>query len=82
MIVKPIMVFASMSFQELRLDRMSRSFGTFNALREINLTIRKGELSHFSALPVAENQPLSIALPVFLARQAAAFISITVASIS
>ncbi|MBJ6134487.1 ABC transporter ATP-binding protein [Ochrobactrum sp. Q0168] len=37
------MVFASMSFQELRLDRMSRSFGTFNALREINLTIRKGE---------------------------------------
>ena len=32
-----------MSFQELRLDRMSRSFGTFNALREINLTIRKGE---------------------------------------
>ena len=43
MIVKPIMVFASMSFQELRLDRMSRSFGTFNALREINLTIRKGE---------------------------------------
>lgn len=37
------MVLASMSFQELRLDRMSRSFGTFNALREINLTIRKGE---------------------------------------
>ncbi len=32
-----------MSFQELRLDRMSRSFGTFNALREINLTIGKGE---------------------------------------
>jgi putative spermidine/putrescine transport system ATP-binding protein len=43
MIVKPIMVFASISFQELRLDRMSRSFGTFNALREINLTIQKGE---------------------------------------
>lgn len=37
------MVLVSMSFQELRLDRMSRSFGTFNALREINLTIRKGE---------------------------------------
>jgi len=35
--------FASMSFQELRLDRMSRSFGTFNALKEISLTIRKGE---------------------------------------
>ncbi|RQP20514.1 MAG: ABC transporter ATP-binding protein, partial [Brucella intermedia] len=32
-----------MSFQELRLDRMSRSFGTFAALRDINLTIRKGE---------------------------------------
>lgn len=32
-----------MSFQELRLDRMSRSFGTFNALKEINLTIGKGE---------------------------------------
>ncbi|NVM39392.1 ABC transporter ATP-binding protein [Ochrobactrum intermedium] len=37
------MVLASMSFQELRLDRMSRSFGTFAALRDINLTIRKGE---------------------------------------
>jgi len=32
-----------MSFQELKLDRMSRSFGNFNALSEINLTIKKGE---------------------------------------
>lgn len=43
MITNQLMVLASMSFQELRLDRMSRSFGNFAALSEINLTIRKGE---------------------------------------
>ncbi len=37
------MPLASMSFNELRLDRMSRAFGTFNALNEINLAIGKGE---------------------------------------
>jgi putative spermidine/putrescine transport system ATP-binding protein len=30
-------------FEELRLDRLSRSFGTVNALREISLTIRRGD---------------------------------------
>lgn len=43
MITNQLMVLASMSFQELRLDRMSRSFGNFAALSEINLTIKKGE---------------------------------------
>lgn len=43
MITNQFMVQASMSFQELRLERMSRSFGTFNALRDINLRIGKGE---------------------------------------
>ncbi|KQZ13459.1 spermidine/putrescine ABC transporter ATP-binding protein [Mesorhizobium sp. Root554] len=37
------MPLASTSFNELRLDRMSRAFGNFNALNEINLTIGKGE---------------------------------------
>jgi putative spermidine/putrescine transport system ATP-binding protein len=37
------MQLASTPFKELRLDRMSRSFGTLNALNEITLSIRKGE---------------------------------------
>ena len=31
------------SFNELKLDRLSREFGTLNALKEVNLTIRQGE---------------------------------------
>jgi putative spermidine/putrescine transport system ATP-binding protein len=37
------MQLASTPFQELRLDRMSRAFGTVNALSDITLSIRKGE---------------------------------------
>ena len=37
------MPLASMPFKELRLDRVSRAFGTFSALNEVDLTIRKGE---------------------------------------
>lgn len=37
------MQLASMPFNEIRLDRMSRSFGALNALREITLSIKKGE---------------------------------------
>jgi putative spermidine/putrescine transport system ATP-binding protein len=37
------MQLASTPFEELRLDKMSRSFGTLNALNEISLSIRKGE---------------------------------------
>jgi len=37
------MQLASTPFKELRLDRMSRSFGTVNALSDISLSIRKGE---------------------------------------
>ena len=37
------MSLASMSFNELRLDRVSRAFGTFNALNQIDLAIGKGE---------------------------------------
>ena len=37
------MPLASMSFNELRLDRVSRAFGSFNALNQIDLVIRKGE---------------------------------------
>jgi putative spermidine/putrescine transport system ATP-binding protein len=37
------MQLASMPFSEIRLDRMSRSFGALNALREITLSIKKGE---------------------------------------
>ncbi len=37
------MSLASTSFSQLRLDRMSRSFGSFNALNGIDLTIGKGE---------------------------------------
>ncbi len=31
------------SFRELRLDRLSRDFGTLNALRDVSLTIQQGE---------------------------------------
>jgi putative spermidine/putrescine transport system ATP-binding protein len=31
------------SFRELRLEHLSREFGTVNALRDVNLTIRQGE---------------------------------------
>ena len=37
------MSLASMSFNELRLDRVSRAFGNFNALNQIDLAIGKGE---------------------------------------
>ncbi|MBT9246347.1 ABC transporter ATP-binding protein (plasmid) [Gemmobacter fulvus] len=37
------MSLASTSFTHLRLDRLSRSFGAFNALNEIDLMIGKGE---------------------------------------
>jgi len=37
------MAIASAGFRELRLDRMSRNFGTHNALKEISLTVRRGE---------------------------------------
>jgi putative spermidine/putrescine transport system ATP-binding protein len=31
------------NFSEIRLDRVSRTFGNFNALREVSLTIKRGE---------------------------------------
>ncbi len=37
------MQLASHPFKELRLDRMSRTFGAFNALHDVSLSIRKGE---------------------------------------
>ncbi len=37
------MALASRDFRELRLDRISRAFGTMNALREVSLTVRRGE---------------------------------------
>jgi len=37
------MSLASMPFNELRLDRVSRAFGNFNALNQIDLAISKGE---------------------------------------
>ena len=37
------MPLADSKFNEIRLDRMSRAFGNFNALREVSLTIRRGE---------------------------------------
>jgi putative spermidine/putrescine transport system ATP-binding protein len=37
------MTIAAANFRELRLDRLSREFGTLNALRDVSLTIRKGE---------------------------------------
>ncbi|QIB32293.1 ABC transporter ATP-binding protein [Ancylobacter pratisalsi] len=37
------MAIASADFRELRLDRMSRNFGAHNALKEISLTVQRGE---------------------------------------
>ncbi|MGH6762688.1 MAG: ABC transporter ATP-binding protein [Phyllobacterium sp.] len=37
------MQLASSPFREIRLDRMSRAFGAHNALKEVSLSIRKGE---------------------------------------
>ena len=37
------MAIASRDFRELRLDGVSREFGTFNALKDISLTVRRGE---------------------------------------
>ncbi|MCS0495710.1 ABC transporter ATP-binding protein [Ancylobacter sp. MQZ15Z-1] len=37
------MAIASTGFRELRLDRMSRNFGSHNALKEISLTVQRGE---------------------------------------
>ncbi|ADH91561.1 ABC transporter related protein [Ancylobacter novellus DSM 506] len=37
------MAIASAGFRELRLDRMSRNFGAHNALKEISLTVQRGE---------------------------------------
>ncbi len=37
------MAIASAGFRELRLDRMSRNFGAHNALKEVSLTVQRGE---------------------------------------
>ena len=37
------MTIQAAAFRELRLDRLSRQFGTLNALRDVTLTIRQGE---------------------------------------
>jgi putative spermidine/putrescine transport system ATP-binding protein len=37
------MTIQAASFRELRLDRLSRNFGAHNALKDVSLTIRKGE---------------------------------------
>jgi putative spermidine/putrescine transport system ATP-binding protein len=37
------MLLASSPFSEIRLDRMSRAFGSHNALKDVSLSIRKGE---------------------------------------
>lgn len=37
------MLLASSPFNEIRLDRMSRAFGSHNALKDVSLSIRKGE---------------------------------------
>jgi putative spermidine/putrescine transport system ATP-binding protein len=37
------MLLASSPFHEIRLDRMSRAFGAHNALKDVSLSIRKGE---------------------------------------
>ncbi|CAN7215015.1 ABC transporter ATP-binding protein [Phyllobacterium sp. LjRoot231] len=37
------MLLASSPFSEIRLDRMSRAFGAHNALKDVSLSIRKGE---------------------------------------
>ena len=47
------MPLASMSFNELRLDRVSRAFGSFNALNQIDLVIRKGEFVALLVPPAA-----------------------------
>jgi len=41
--VSPIVQSASSPFQQIRLDRISRAFGSFNALKEVSLTIERGE---------------------------------------
>jgi putative spermidine/putrescine transport system ATP-binding protein len=37
------MALASRDFRELRLERISRDFGTLNALKDVSLTVRRGE---------------------------------------
>ena len=37
------MTTTSSPFRQIRLDRVSRAFGTFNALREVSLSIERGE---------------------------------------
>ncbi len=37
------MTIASRGFRELRLERISRDFGTLNALKDVSLTVRRGE---------------------------------------
>ncbi len=37
------MAIQAAGFRELRLDRLSRQFGTVNALRDVSLTVRRGE---------------------------------------
>jgi putative spermidine/putrescine transport system ATP-binding protein len=37
------MAIASRDFQSLRLDRISRDFGTLNALKDVSLTVQRGE---------------------------------------
>ena len=37
------MAIAARDFRELRLDGMSRAFGTVNALQEVTLNVRRGE---------------------------------------
>ena len=37
------MAIASADFRELRLDRISRNFGAQKVLKEISLTVRRGE---------------------------------------
>ncbi len=37
------MAIAATNFRELRLDRLSRDFGTVNALRDVTITVKRGE---------------------------------------
>ncbi len=37
------MAIAATNFRELKLDRLSRDFGTVNALRDVTLTVKRGE---------------------------------------
>ncbi|MBV8791859.1 MAG: ABC transporter ATP-binding protein, partial [Pseudolabrys sp.] len=37
------MAIAARDFRELRLDHMSRNFGTLNALKEVTLSVKRGE---------------------------------------